>query len=128
RFHAYDALGRERLVAYEELRVLLGVDVVRDHRDVQPVAQGLAQREREGGLARPHRAADADAQSHDRKSLEYCVSCFAESIANPGAKLPSSFASGNASERESKSLWPSVCPSGIALTAAMTWFSSHAQR
>ncbi len=92
RLDADDALGRERLVAHQELRVLLGIDVVGHHRDVQPLAQRLAERERERRLAGTYGAANADTQRHDLKSLEYWVSCFDESIARPGAKLPKSSA------------------------------------
>src|SRR6185503_16291852 len=59
---ADDALGGERLVAHEEARVFLGVDVVGDGGDVVPVAQGLAQGERERGLPRAYGTADADAK------------------------------------------------------------------
>ena len=80
--HADDALGSERVVADEELRVLLRVDVVGDHRDLVAIAQRLAQGERQRGLAGADGAADADAQRpwlpggsvHERNNLEYCVS------------------------------------------------------
>src|SRR4029078_11066809 len=84
---ADDALQRERLVAHQELRVFLGVDVVRHARDAEAVAQLLAQRERQRGLAGSHRSSDADAQSHDLKSREYCVSCRPDSTASAGANL-----------------------------------------
>ena len=44
---ADDPLRRERLVAYEELRVLFGVDVVRHDRDVVALAEHAAERKRE---------------------------------------------------------------------------------
>ena len=59
---ADDPLRCERLVADEELRVLGGVDVVGDNGDVVLLAQCLAQREGQGGLAGADRAADADAE------------------------------------------------------------------
>jgi hypothetical protein len=68
---ADDALGRERLVPHQELRVLLGVDVVRDRGDVVLVAQGAAQRQHQGRLAGAYGAADAYSQGHDLKILEY---------------------------------------------------------
>ena len=76
--------ARQRLVAHQELRVLLGVDVVGHDRDVVAVAQRAAQRERERGLAGADRAADADAQGlrrrhcHDLNSRVYWVSWRAE--------------------------------------------------
>ena len=57
-----DALRRQRLGARQELRVLLGVDVVGDDGDLVAVAHMLAQAVDERGLARADRAADADAQ------------------------------------------------------------------
>ena len=43
-FHADDALGGERFVAHQELRIFLGVDVVGDDREVVASAQRAAQR------------------------------------------------------------------------------------
>ena len=59
---AEDALGRQRAGAGEELGVFPGIDVVGDRGDVVAVAQALAQRIHQRGLARADRAADADAQ------------------------------------------------------------------
>jgi hypothetical protein len=61
-FHPEDAIRRERLVAHQELGVFLGVDVVGDRGDVVALAQRLAQGQRERGLARAYRPADADAK------------------------------------------------------------------
>ena len=61
-FHADDPLRRQGLVAHQELGVFLGVDVVGHHGEVVALAQGVAQRQGQGGLAGAHRAADADAQ------------------------------------------------------------------
>src|SRR5258706_15104045 len=85
---ADDALGRERLVGDEELGVLFCIDVVGHHRDVEAVAQPLAQRKRERRLAGTDRSSDAYAQGHERNSLLYCVSCLADSSASLGAKFP----------------------------------------
>src|SRR5262245_17274695 len=133
-FHADDALGRERLVAHQELRVFLGVDVVRHHADLVLCAQGAAQGQRERRLARSHGTTDAYAKGHERNSLEYCVSCSVESIASPGTKLNGSavsaaFASSSSRLPKDSSIFcPAVCPSGTAFTAAMTWFSSQLHR
>src|SRR5882762_6501754 len=131
RFHADDALRRQRIVAHQELRVLLGVDVVRHHRDLVAFAQPPTQRERQGGLARAHRPADADAQGHDLKSLEYCFSCRDESIASPGTKLESSMVTAlsampsSRSPRECRMRRPAVRPRGTLLFAAMTRYSGQ---
>src|SRR6185369_14013365 len=90
---ADDPLRRERFVAHQELRVFLGIDVVRDHCDVVALAQRAAQRERQRRLARADRTADADAQAHERKRREYCVSWRDERIASPGVKFASSSSS-----------------------------------
>src|SRR5271154_1637656 len=91
---AEDAFRRERLVAHQELRVLLGIDVVGDCGDVVLVAQRLAQCERQRRLARSNGPADADAKRrvlvHERKIRLYCVSWRDEASAKPGAKLTSS--------------------------------------
>jgi len=77
-FRRVDALWRERLVPHQELRVLLGVDVVRDHRKTVLVAKCAAQRQRQRCLAGSDRPSDADPQgrsvAHERNSLLYCVS------------------------------------------------------
>src|SRR5262249_19735910 len=90
--HADDALGRERFVPHQELRVLLGVDVVRDDGERVPIAKRPAERERQGGLAGADRSTDPHPQGrsvlHDLKILVYWVSCRAESSASPGARLP----------------------------------------
>src|SRR5690606_29128841 len=137
---ADDALGRQRLVAHQELRVFGGVDVVGHHGDVVAIAQCQAQRERERGLAGADRAADADAKGlgvHERNSLVYCVSCRLLAIASPGVKLlhpcsgsvgARSASRGIDSPSAASSRWPALCPSGTAFTAAITWFSTHAHR
>src|SRR3954467_4114943 len=64
RFHADDALRRERVVAHQELRVFLRVDVVRHRGDVVAVAQRAAKRKHERRLARADRSADTDTKGH----------------------------------------------------------------
>ena len=59
---ADDPFRRQRRVIDEEFRILGGVDVVGDDGHVDLVAQGLAQGQRQGGLAGTDGAADADAQ------------------------------------------------------------------
>ena len=61
-FDAGDALGHERAGAHQIFGVPFGVDVVGDGGDLVAVAQPLAQRVHQRGLARADRAADADAQ------------------------------------------------------------------
>ena len=69
---ADDALLGEGAAAHQELGVLLGVDVVGDDGDVEPIAQLLAQRIDQRGLARADGAGDADAKGlrprHDRNN------------------------------------------------------------
>ena len=62
RLDADDALLGQRAAANQELRVLLGVDVVRHRGDVVLGAERLAERVHESGLARANGARDADAQ------------------------------------------------------------------
>ena len=59
---AGDALGRERAGAHQIFGVPFGVDVVGDGGDLVAVAQVLAQRVHQRGLAGADRTADADAQ------------------------------------------------------------------
>src|SRR5690606_35744345 len=102
RFHAHDALGGERFVAHEELGILLGVDVVGDYRELEVIAQCLAEGQRERRLARADRASDAypqwllvdhvdvsgiDVRDQERNSRVYCASCRTAASASPGAKL-----------------------------------------
>ncbi len=61
-FDADDALGRQRRVIDQELGILGGVDVVGDDGHVDLLAQGLAQGQRQGGLAGTDGAADAYSQ------------------------------------------------------------------
>ena len=154
---ADDALGRERFVAHQELRVLLGVDVVGDDAELVFVAQRAAQRQRQRGLAGTDRAADADPQrvgrSFESRGLRFPGSwilrnetgaCTAfrggcSAIARPGREVGKR-SSSSATRRPPRAMpgssalkcasrrWPSVWPSGTAFTAAMTWFSSHAHR
>src|SRR5690606_23764823 len=136
-FDADDALRRQRLVPHQELRVLLGVDVVGDRRDVVAPAQRAAQRQHQCGLAGADGPADAHPERHDRKSLEYWVSWCVDRIASAGAKLPKPSsssvpalaASGASVVPIARSIFcPSVWPSGTAFTAAITWFSTQPQR
>ncbi len=59
---AGDAVRRQRAGAHEIFGIPLGVDVVGDRGDVVALAQPLAQRVHQRGLAGPDRAADADPQ------------------------------------------------------------------
>ncbi len=93
--HAEDAIGRERAGAGEKLGVFLGVDVVGDRGDVVAVAQPLAERIHERGLAGADRPADADSQRsvgrrHERNNLVYWVSCFIEAMSARSAAPPRS--------------------------------------
>ena len=92
---AEDAFGRERAGAGQELGVLLGVDVVGDRGDVVVVAEALAERIHQRGLAGADGAADADAEGtvwgdHERNSLVYWVSCFMEAMSARSAAPPRS--------------------------------------
>jgi hypothetical protein len=62
----HNPLRVEGLVLDQELAVLLGEDVVGHRRDVVVVPQLLAQRQHEGGLARPDRTADALHAAHHK--------------------------------------------------------------
>ena len=60
--HTDDSFAGQGIMAHEKLRVLLGVNIIGYHGDVEFIAQRAAQRQGERGLARAHRAADADAE------------------------------------------------------------------
>ena len=119
-----DALGRERAAPHQIVGVPLGVDVVGDGRDLVAVAQPLAERVHQRGLAGADRPANADTQRtvgiafrHDRNSLVYCVSCRMLAMSARNAAPPTS-ASGVASARAAhpattdssaaRTRWPSV--------------------
>ena len=93
---AGDALRRKRAGAHQVFGVPLGVDVVGDRRDLEAVAQPLAQRVHQRGLAGADRPADADAQrpvmrcAHVRNNLVYCVSCFMLAMSARNAAPPTS--------------------------------------
>src|SRR5262249_9310838 len=124
-----------------ELSVLLGVDVVRDHRDVVLAAQPLAQRIDKRRLARADRAGHTDTQRlrtrrHDRNSRLYSASCSALAIAWPGAVAASSSsarsrarstASGISSPAAASRRCPALWPSAINRTAALVVASAHAK-
>jgi hypothetical protein len=61
----HDARGVERAGHGEQSLVFLGVDVVRDDNQIVGLAHRLAQHLDQRGLARAHRAADADAQRRE---------------------------------------------------------------
>ena len=81
-FDTDDALGRKRLVAHQERGVLLRVDVVGHHGDFEAPAQRATQGERQGGLARANRAADAHPQRlcafHPRSGTAACIASRGE--------------------------------------------------
>ena len=62
RFDGADALGRQRVVAHQELGIFLREDVVGDDPKLIAIAKRAAQREQQRGLAAAHRAADADGE------------------------------------------------------------------
>jgi hypothetical protein len=62
RLNPADALGLQGTGPGEELGVLLGVDVVGDHRQLQAIAQPPAQRFHQGGFSRSHRPGHPHAQ------------------------------------------------------------------
>ncbi len=62
RLDAHDALGRQRARFDQDARVLLGVDVVGDRRDVERAAEALAKLLHERRLAGADRPADTDAE------------------------------------------------------------------
>ena len=91
-----DAFRRQRARAGQELRILPGVDVVGDHREVVAVAQALAQRIDQRRLAGADRPPDAHAQrsvrrgAHERNSLVYWVSWRIEHQSTSGVAVPRS--------------------------------------
>ncbi len=90
RLDAHDTLGRQGAGPDQDLLILLGVDVVRHHRHVVALAQPLAERLAERGLAGADRAANSDPQGpmrHERKSLVYCVSWHMEHQSTIGTEL-----------------------------------------
>src|SRR5216683_3260603 len=140
---AGDALRRERARAYQELRILFGIDVVGDDGDGVALAHMLAQTVDQRGLPRADRAADADAQRpvmrslHERKSLVYCVSWRIEHQSRSGAEVPIS-SSGIASTAVAVAATmlssaaiascPSDWPSGTRRTPAETRLPAKACR
>src|SRR5262249_489673 len=144
-FDAHDALHRQRLGARENQLVFLRVDVVRDHIDVVVVAEALAQRFDERGFARSNRTADPDAQrvragvfngeSHEGNSRVYWVSCNMDakstiSAAEPRSSMPAvsarSLDSSTASSSSARARCPSLWPSGISRTPAVTRLLTNA--
>src|ERR1700722_608495 len=92
---AADAFGRQRTAAGQKLGVLAGIDVVGDRDDLEALAHALAEMVHQRGLAGADRSANADAQrpaidSHERKSLEYWVSCAIEARSNAKVAAPKS--------------------------------------
>ena len=73
-FNPTDARRLQRTSAGEELGILLGVDVVGDHRQLQLIAQSTAERLHQRGFAGAHRTGDPQAQlaAHQlRNNREY---------------------------------------------------------
>lgn len=60
--HPDDPIRRQRLTVDQEAGILLGIDVVGDHRQLVAVAHRLAEGVEQGGLAGTDRAADADSE------------------------------------------------------------------
>ena len=134
-FNTGDTVRRQRPRPGQELGVFLRVDIVGDHRDLVSVAELLAQGIGECCFAGANRPANTDPQRamsgrcHDRKSLEYWVSCRMESRSNSGEADPKSssamvidWASTFATERSSAAManCPSDWPRGIRRTPAET--------
>src|SRR5262249_50703001 len=101
RFDAHDALGRQRPGARQDQLVFLRVDIVRDDVDVVVVAETLAERFDERGLAGTNRTTDPDPQwvrtgvldrhrSHERNSRVYWVSCSIDATSTISAAEPRS--------------------------------------
>src|SRR5439155_8969833 len=116
----------------EELRVLLGIDVVGDHGHVEGLAQPDAEGLGEGGLARAHRPSDADFErlrDHDRNSRDSSSAWATPARSRPGAKLQRSSSLAQAARAprrmmrgriEARVRWPSTWPSGNRRSAAFT--------
>ncbi len=120
---------RPGAAAHEELRVLLRVDVVGDHRHVEGVAQAQAQRLGERGLPRADGAADADLERApeisgltSRKSRVSSVACRRPASSSPGANDHRSSTPAVAAAAASRVMrgriaastrWPSSWPSAI---------------
>src|SRR5579883_2457635 len=127
---ADDPLGHQRAGAREELRILLGIDVVGDDGDVVARAHMLAEAIDERGLAGADGTTDADAKwameraGHERKSLVYCVSCLIEHQSSSGAAVPTS-SSGVA---RAASAAPATSPSSRAITHCPSLWPSGINR
>src|SRR6516225_6457434 len=90
-----DPFGRQCPAPDQKFGVLTGIDIVGDRRDLPMLAHPLAQPIHQRGLAGSDRAADPDPQRialclgyHDRKSLEYCVSCAIEARSTAIVAVP----------------------------------------
>src|SRR6202008_1112975 len=81
-----------RLSARENQLIFLRVDVVRNDKDVELVAQPFAERLNERRLAGADRTTDADAEwgCHERNSLVYWVSCDIDARSSINAADPRS--------------------------------------
>src|SRR6185295_14174853 len=73
-----NALDRQCAGPGQELRILAGIDIVGDDRDLVAIGEAAAQALQQGGLAGADRAADTDAngKAHDLNNLVSWVSCF----------------------------------------------------
>ena len=124
----------ERFVADEELRVLLGVDVVGDDGDLDSgrAARGRARASARSCRSRPGRRCRREAVAavaiacHERNSRVYCVSWRAHASANPGANVESRRRPRHRGRRDAgirapsaaSMRWPATWPSGTIFIAA----------
>jgi hypothetical protein len=65
-FDTQNAVLRERSPARKKFGILLGEDVVGDHRQTYPIAQTEAKRFDQRGLSRPYRSSDTDDRNMTR--------------------------------------------------------------
>src|SRR5262249_16846953 len=132
----------------ENQLVFLRVDIVGDHVDVVIVTEALAQCFDQRGFAGSNRTTDPDPQrgcvgifdrqrSHERNSRVYWVSCRIDekstiSAAEPRSPMQAvrarSLASSTASSNSASARCPSVWPSGISRTPAVTKLLTHAHK
>src|SRR5215472_3148421 len=148
RLNAHYALRRQSLCPSQKELIFLRVNIVGDHKNVVDVTEPLAERFNKGRLARANRTANPDTQrssvagaqkmslrvwatiiDHERNNLVYWVSCAIDArstmkAAEPRSSIVASSASALAANTASSSLarasCPSVWPSGISRTPAVT--------
>jgi hypothetical protein len=65
-FDAQNAVLRQRSPAREKLGILLGKDVISDHRQTHVITQTAAERFDKRGLSRPHRPTDTNHRNMTR--------------------------------------------------------------